>query len=101
MTDYMLKLDNIYNDGFGIIPNSVLRSKTLTTGEKVLYAYFSSLLSNGNIELPSFETIAKDLNINEKMVKEYFNHLIANGCIEKTEKEDQYSDKCYIGIITK
>ncbi len=88
MAIYTFKGKDIFKNGYGIISKEVITSKKLTMGEKVLYAYFSILLSNGNIELPSFEKIAKDLNINEKMAKEYFDNLVKNGYIEKTDKED-------------
>jgi len=88
MAIYTIKTGNILGDRFGIVPNEIIISKNLTMPEKVLYAYLSSLLSNGNIELPSFEKIAEDLNISQATAKKYFNNLIANGYIEKTDKED-------------
>jgi len=62
MTIYTLKAKNfkdILGCGAGIIPRGILKSKTLTMGEKVLYAYLSSIPSDYETELPSFEKNSK------------------------------------------
>jgi hypothetical protein len=76
-------------EGYGIIPRKVMRSKDLSIYEKAMLAYFLSFTGAGkNSCWPSLNIISKELGISRTTVKKYIKELQEKGWIGKTRYDD-------------
>lgn len=75
------KID-IMSQGYGIIPKSIMRDKTLSIESKAIYAYLASFAGAGSESFPSVELIIVELNISENRYYKYRQELIEKGYIK-------------------
>lgn len=87
MTDF-IKLQGIFEEGYGIIAKKVMRDKALNVIAKSIYAYICSYSGKGNYAFPSQKLICNDLDISRDTLIKYTNQLKERGYITvKQEKE--------------
>lgn len=83
MEDY-IKLEGIFEQGYGIIAKKIMQDKTLCLAAKGLYAYFCSFGGKGSDVFPSRKKICDDLNIGNDTLSKYLSQLEESGYIEIT-----------------
>lgn len=87
MTDF-IKLQGIFEEGYGIIAKKVMRDKALNVIAKSIYSYICSYSGKGNDAFPSQKLICSDLDISKDTLVKYTNQLKERGYITvKQEKE--------------
>lgn len=93
--------EGIYKNGYGIIPQSVMRHKGLSATSKALYAYICSFAGKGTTAFPSLELICSELGISEKKMYQCRKELIENKLINisKVRTGKKYSNNIYTIII--
>lgn len=88
MEEY-LRLDGIFEQGYGFIAKKVMKDQTLLLASKGLYAYLCSYSGKGNDVFPSRKTICNDLQINNNTLSKYLNQLVKLGYIEIASVRDK------------
>ncbi|MGL5724948.1 helix-turn-helix domain-containing protein [Cetobacterium sp.] len=87
MTDF-IKLQGIFEQGYGIIAKKVMRDKSLNVIAKSIYSYICSYSGKGSDAFPSQKLICNDLDISKDTLIKYTNQLKEKGYITvKQEKE--------------
>ncbi|NDO19981.1 helix-turn-helix domain-containing protein [Lachnospiraceae bacterium MD329] len=82
----------MYQTGFTQIPNKIIRSRTLTTMQKIVLMVLCSYANDTNIAYPSYKTIATDSGISRRKAIDVINELIELGCIRKMERKTSKGD---------
>jgi len=71
--------DPVVRGGFTQVPNYILKSTTLTVGEKLTFAMFLSYAWNNDLCFPGQEKLAVDLGVAERSVRTYIHGLQQKG----------------------
>jgi DNA-binding transcriptional ArsR family regulator len=67
--------------GFTQVPNFLLRSRKLSTGDKMTYAMLLSYAWHNDFCFPGQVTLGKDLGIDERNVRRHLKSLSENGLL--------------------
>jgi DNA-binding transcriptional ArsR family regulator len=67
--------------GFTQVPNFLLRSRKLSTGDKMTYAMLLSYAWHNNFCFPGQVTLGKDLGIDERNVRRHLKSLSEHGLL--------------------
>lgn len=67
--------ENIFSEGWGIIPNKILRDSTISAGAKILYAEISSLCASKGYCWASNKYFAKQLNVSQTTISNWITQL--------------------------
>lgn len=87
MQDF-IKLQGIFEDGYGIIAKKVMKDKSLHIIAKSIYSYICSYSGKGKDAFPSQSLICNDLDISKDTLAKYVKQLKESGYITvKQEKE--------------
>lgn len=70
----IIQNEGILADGYGVIPQAVMRDKKLSVEAKALFSYFASFSSTPNVK-HEIKTICKDMGMTEKEVRTYIAEL--------------------------
>lgn len=73
--------DNATAQGFTQVPNFLLKSKTLTAGDKLAYAMMLSYAWQKDFCFPGQRALAEDLGLNERSVRRHIKSLEENGLL--------------------
>ena len=94
MSNDEIKLQGIFQEGYGIIPKMVMKDRRLTIEAKSIYALLCSYAGRGNTAFPSIETQCYYLNISERRYLKHRKLLVdANYIsIESTREIIEYED---------
>lgn len=81
----------VLEDGYGYIPRSIMRDKTLHRNSRAIYAYFMSFAGSNMTAFPSVKTICSELGFgNEGTYYKYLNELKDRGLLSsKLIKSDK------------
>lgn len=93
--------EGIYKNGYGIIPQSVMRDKSISTGAKALYAYICSFAGKGQTAFPGFELICNELSITKNTMYSYRKELKDKNLLEITKERNgkKYTNNIYRIVI--
>ena len=94
MSNDEIKLQGIFQEGYGIIPKMVMKDKRLTIEAKSIYALLCSYAGRGNTAFPSIETQCYYLNISERRYLKHRKLLVDTNyiSIESTREIIEYED---------
>ena len=81
MEDF-IKLEGIFEQGYGFIAKKVMQDITIPLAAKGFYAYLCSFGGKGNDIFPSRKKICTDLNISNDTLSKYISLLVSKGYIE-------------------
>ena len=87
-TNDILKVEGIFDKGFGPSPKLVMQDRRLTPQAKGIYGYFASYAGNGTTAFPSRSKILYDMNMSKDTYYKHFNLLKQYGYI-KVEQQHQ------------
>jgi len=73
----------IFEDGFGMIPQRIMRDRKLSSNGKVVYSYLTSYAWNTIKVYPKQKTMADDLGISEEKLRKSLNELYDLGYVQK------------------
>ena len=96
-----LKLEGIYENGYGIVAKKVMIDKRLTPQAKAIYSFLCSFCGNGNTAFPSVEYQCECLPMNKDTYNKHRKLLIEYGYItieqqrEVVEFEDGTTKETY------
>lgn len=88
MTDF-IKLQGIFEDGYGIIAKKVMKDKTLHVIAKSIYSYICSYSGKGKDAFPSQSLICSDLDISKDTLAKYVKQLKEAGYITVKQEKEQ------------
>lgn len=85
-------------NGYGIIPQLVMKDKRLHFASKAIYAYFRSYTGSGNSCFPTREKICDDLGMSKNTLSKYLQQLIEFNyiSIEQAREDGKFSNNIYI-----
>lgn len=87
--EHFIKLQGIFEEGYGIIAKKVMKDKNLNVISKSIYAYICSYSGKGNDAFPSQKLICSDLGISKDTLSKYVAQLKEFGYITvRQEKEN-------------
>lgn len=78
----LIKLDGIFEQGYGFIAKKVMQDTTLPLATKGFYAYLCSFGGKGNDVFPSRKKICTDLDIGNDTLSKYISLLVEKGYIQ-------------------
>jgi DnaD/phage-associated family protein len=81
-TEVKIENNSILSNGYGLIPRTLMRDKTISIGAKGLYAYLASFAGTKFKCYPTRETILDDLNISRNTFDKYNKELKDYGYIK-------------------
>lgn len=90
MVDF-IKLQGIFENGYGFIAKKVMKDKRLHIYSKAIYSYICSYSGKGNDAFPSQKLICADLGISKDSLSKYLKPLKEFGYI--TTKQDNKNGK--------
>src|SRR5262249_1220645 len=94
-------LDPVAREGFTQLPHFILKTPTLSPGEKVTYAMFLSYAWHNDSCFPGQERLAKDMGMSVSRVNEFIKGLESAGLIEIVRrgqgKTNMYKIKFRVG----
>lgn len=67
--------------GFTQVPNFLLKSKSLSSGDKMTFAMLLSYAWQNDYCFPGQEKLAKDLGLDERSIRRHLKSLQANGLL--------------------
>ena len=93
-----VQYEGIMSKGFGLIPQLVMRDKTLSVEAKAIYAYFAAFAGNTHQAFPSAELICAELNISKKRYLKHRQYLIDKSYITvvRNRSEKGFSKNIYV-----
>ncbi|GLI58308.1 hypothetical protein PM10SUCC1_38220 [Propionigenium maris DSM 9537] len=87
----------IFEDGFGMIPQRIMRDRKLSSNGKVVYSYLASYAWNTTRVYPKQKTMSEDLGISEEKLRKCLKELYDLGYVQKEKylipEEDRTSPK--------
>lgn len=101
MTDF-IKLQGIFENGYGFIAKKVMKDKRLHIYSKAIYSYICSYSGKGNDAFPSQKLICDDLGISKDTLSKYLKPLKELGYITTNQenKGGKFSNTIYtVNII--
>lgn len=87
MTDF-IKLQGVFEEGYGFIPKKVMRDKQLNIQAKAIYAYICSYTGKGTDAFPSQKLMSDDLGISKDTLSKYVKQLKELGYISIKQSSD-------------
>lgn len=90
MTDF-IKMQGIFENGYGFIAKKVMKDKRLHIYSKAIYSYICSYSGKGNDAFPSQKLICSDLGISKDSLSKYLKPLKELGYI--TTKQENNNGK--------
>jgi len=72
--------------GFTQVPNFLLKSKKLTSGDKITFAMLLSYAWQNDFCFPGQQRLAQDMGLDERSVRRHLKSLEANGLLAITRR---------------
>ena len=89
----------VQEDGYGLIPQKIMRDKNLTAEAKAIYSYLCSFAGAGTTAFPSVDLMCKELNMSKNRYYRHFKRLRSTGLV-KVEKQKDTKGKYLKNIYT-
>jgi len=78
--------DGVFQQGFTMMPNALLKARNLTASAKLLYAFLLFYARQDGRCFPGYETLAADMSITEKSTRKYMAELEAVGLVRQKRR---------------
>lgn len=85
MSKDTLQINDIFNQGYGLSPKSVMKDKSLSIEAKAIYAYLASYSGAGITSFPSVSLVCGDLGISRQRFNKYRKQLEDAGLVTVTQ----------------
>lgn len=80
-TEVKIENNSILSSGYGLIPRTIMRDKSISIGAKGLYSYLASFAGSKLVCYPTRDTIMDELKIAKNTFNKYLKELQENGYI--------------------
>lgn len=93
-----VQYEGILEKGYGLIPQLLMRDKSLSIEAKAIYAYLAAFAGTTQQAFPGVQLICDELNISEKRYLKHRKQLLDRGYVDITRKrlENGFSKNLYI-----
>jgi len=85
----IIKLQGIFENGYGFIAKKVMKDKNLNVISKAIYSYICSYSGKGQDAFPSQSLICFDLGISKGTLSKYMKELKENGYIKVRQENSK------------
>lgn len=97
MEENVIRVEGIFEKGYGFISKSIMIDNTLSLGAKAIYAYLCSYSGKGNDIFPSRKKMCADLKISNDTLGKYLKELKDREIINITQekKDNKFANNIY------